>query len=67
MRHIYVKSSWLQEKEAQQVLAYLKIKGEEHPADGLKKNVTQELAERYSKIVGMELGGDRCKDDPAAS
>ena len=59
MRHINVKSLWLQEKALQQVLEYTKIKGENNPADGLKKHVRQELAERYAKMTSMKLGSDR--------
>ena len=35
MRHINVKSLWLQEKELQKELAYEKIKGEDNSSDGL--------------------------------
>ena len=61
MRHINVKSLWLQEKEVQKVLQYTKVKGEDNPADGLTKHVRQELAEKYSKTVNMKLGRDRAK------
>ena len=61
MRHINVKSLWLQEKELQKVLEYVKVKGEENPADGLTKHVRQELAARYSTAVHLRLGGDRAK------
>ena len=61
MRHIYVKSLWLQEKEVQRILEYVKVKGEENPSDGLTKHVRQELAERYAKTVSLKLGGDRAK------
>ena len=40
MRHINVKSLWLQEKELQKELIYEKIKGEDNPADGLTKHVS---------------------------
>ena len=45
----------------QRILEYLKVKGEENPADGLAKHVRQELAERYAKTVNLKLGGDRAK------
>ena len=61
MRHINVKSLWLQEKALQKDLEYVKVKGEENPADGLTKHVRQELAARYSSAVNMRLGGDRAK------
>ena len=61
MRHINVKSLWLQEKEVQEMLEYIKPKGEDNPADGLTKHVRQELAVKYSKTVCMKLGGDRAK------
>ena len=34
MRHINVRSLWLQEKAVQQILAYDKVKGEYNPSDG---------------------------------
>ena len=61
MRHINVKSLWLQEKEIQRELQYEKVKGEENPADGLTKHVRQELAERYSNTVNYKLSEDRAK------
>ena len=42
MRHINVKSLWLQEKAVQEELSYEKIRGEDNPSDGLTKHVTQE-------------------------
>ena len=42
-------------------LEYVKVKGEENPADGLTKRVKQELAERYLKTTGLKLGKDRAK------
>ena len=59
MRHINVKSLWLQEKELQKELSYEKIKGEDNPADGLTKHVRQELAAKYARTVYMKLSGDR--------
>ena len=59
MRHINVRTLWLQEKEVQEVLSYVKIKGEDNPADGLTKHVRQELAAKYSKTLGMRLSNDR--------
>ena len=47
MRHINVKTLWLQERDVQLELEYVKVKGEENPADGLTKHVKQELEERY--------------------
>ena len=47
MRRINVKTLWLQEKAVQLELEYIKVKGEEHPADGLSKHVKQGLAEKY--------------------
>ena len=45
MRHINVKSLWLQEKALQSILKYNKVKGKENPADGLTKHVRRELIE----------------------
>ena len=59
MRHINVKSLWLQAKAVQQVLKYLKIKGEENPADGLTKHVKRELLDKYLKIENLEVRADR--------
>ena len=59
MRHIHVKTLWLQEKSVQLELDYVKVKGEDNPADGLTKHVRQELAERYLKTTGLQLGKDR--------
>ena len=61
MRHINVKSLWLQEKKIQQELHDVEIKGEENPADGLTKHVRQELAEKYSVTVNLKLRKDRAK------
>ena len=61
MRHINVKSLWLQEKEVQRELTYEKIKGEENPSDGLTKHVRQELAGRYARVVNLRLSKDRAK------
>ena len=61
MRHINVKSLWLQEKELQKELSYEKIKGEDNPADGLTKHVRQELAEKYASAVSLRLSGDRAE------
>ena len=61
MRHIDVKSLWLQEKELQKVLEYVKVKGEDNPADGLTKHVRQELADKFPSEVHLRLGGDRAK------
>jgi hypothetical protein len=59
MRHINVRTLWLQEKELQEVLSYVKIKGEDNPADGLTKHVRQELAAKYAKTLRMRLSNDR--------
>ena len=59
MRHINVKSLWLQEKIVQLELSYVKVKGEDNPADGLTKHVRQELADKYAKTVNMKLSADR--------
>ena len=59
MRHINVKSLWLQEKALQEELSYEKIKGDDNPAVGLTKHVRQELAAKYSKTLGMRLSNDR--------
>ena len=40
-------------------LGYVKVKGEENPADGLTKHVKQELAEKYLKTTGLQFGKDR--------
>ena len=61
MRHINVKSLWLQEKTLQEELTYEKIRGEENPADGLTKYVRQELAERYAGVVGLRFSADRAQ------
>ena len=61
MRHINVKSLWLQEKELQAELSYEKVKGEENPADCLTKHVRQELAAKYAEAVGMRLSADRAE------
>ena len=61
MRHINVKSLWLQEKELQAELSYEKVRGEENPADGLSKHVRQELAAKYAEAVGMRLSADRAE------
>ena len=59
MRHINVKSLWLQAKAVQQVLKYLKIKGEENPADGLTKHVRRELLDKYLRTEDLEVRLER--------
>ena len=61
MRHINVKSLWLQEKELRKKLVYKKFKGEDNPADGLTKRVMQELAEEYVSAVSLRLSRDRAE------
>ena len=59
MRHLNVKSLWLQAKAVQMVLKYCKIKGENNPADGLTKHVKRELIERYLETEGLQIRKDR--------
>ena len=59
LRHINVKTLWLQEKALQAELSYTKIKGEDNPADGLTKHVRQELSQRYAKTTSIKLSADR--------
>ena len=61
MRHINVKSLWLQEKEVQNELTYEKVKAEDNPSDGLTKHVRQELAAKYAEVVGVRLSADRAE------
>ena len=61
MRHINVKSLWLQEKAIQRVMTYNKIKGEENLADGLTKHVRLELAQKYAKVTHMKVSCDRAQ------
>ena len=59
MRHINVKSLWLQAKEVQQVLKYSKVKGEENPEDGLTKHVRRELLDSYLIRENLRICSDR--------
>ena len=59
MRHINVKSLWLQEKTLQSILKYNEAKGEDNPADGLTKHVKRELIEKHLKTEGLTVRGDR--------
>ena len=59
MRHINVRTLWLQEKAVQKVLEYQKFRGEDNPADGLTKHVRQELAQQYARATRTRLGLDR--------
>ena len=59
MRHINVKSLWLQEKAVQKILTYDKIKGEDNPSDGLTKHVRKELIDKYLEIESLEIRQDR--------
>ena len=61
MRHINVRSLWLQEKSLQKVLQCEKIKGEDNPSDGLAKHVRQELALKYAITTHMKLSSDRAQ------
>ena len=61
MRRINVKTLWLQGKAVQLELDYVKVRGEEKPADGLTMHVKQELAEKYLKTTGLHLGKDRAE------
>ena len=59
MRHINVKSLWLQEKSLQSLLKYNKVRGEDNPADGLTKHVKQEFSQKYLALEGLTVRGDR--------
>ena len=59
LRHINVKSLWLQAKAVQKVLRYCKVKGEDNLADGLTKHAKKKLAEKYLTIEGLQLRKDR--------
>ena len=59
MRHINVKSLWLQEKALQLILKLNKVKGEENPADGLTKHVRRELIEKYLNIERLRISESR--------
>ena len=59
MRHINVKGRWLQAKAVQQVLKYCKVRGEEHPSDGLTKHVRRELLDKYLDIESLHIRSDR--------
>ena len=59
MRHINVKSLWLQAKAVQQILARDKIRCEDNPSDGLTKHVRRELIDKYLDIEGLEIRQDR--------
>ena len=59
MRHINVKSLWLQDKTVQLFLRYNKIKGEDNPADGLTKHVKNELICKYLEIENLTTRQDR--------
>ena len=59
MRHINVKSLWLQDKAIQKILDYKKVKGEDNPADGLTKHVRQELLERYLQMESLKIEHSR--------
>ena len=61
LRHINVRSLWLQDKALKAEISFNKIKGENNPADGLTKHVRQELAGKYASMVGMKLSKDRAK------
>ena len=59
MRHINVKSLWLQEKAVRSLLTYNKIKGEDNPSDGLTKHVKKELIDKYLKTENLTIRQDR--------
>ena len=59
MRHINVKSVWLQEKAVQPLLMYNKVNGEDNPSDGLTKYVNKELIDKYLKTENLTIRQDR--------
>ena len=61
LRHINVKTLWLQEKTVQQVLDYTKVKGEDNPADGLTKHVRRDLLDGYLTKEGLKIRYDRAE------
>ena len=61
MRHINVRSLWLQQKAVKKQLEYGKIAGSVNPADGLTKSVKGELIYQYAKTTGLVLKEDRAK------
>jgi len=62
LRHINVKSLWLQEKKLRSEMTFNKIAGENNPADGLTKHVRQELAQKYASSTGIRLSQDRARE-----
>ena len=61
MRHINVRSLWLQQKKLRKELEYNKIAGSLNPADGLARSVKGDLISQYAKTVGLTLKEDRAK------
>ena len=59
MRHINVKSLWLQEKTVQLILTYDNVRGEDNPSDGLTNHVKIELIDKYLEIEHPEIRQDR--------
>ena len=62
LRHINVRSLWLQEKKLRSEVSFNKISGEDDPADGLIKHVRQALAQKYASSTGIRLSQDRAKE-----
>ena len=62
LRHINVRSLWLQQRAVRQELAYEKISGKLNPADGLTKQVKGELIADYAGRTGVKLCRDRAKE-----
>ena len=61
MRHINVRSLWLQQKAVKKELEYGKIARSLNPADGLTESVKGELISQYAKTTGLVLKEDRAK------
>ena len=59
MRHINVRTLWLQEKAVHNYFEYQKIRSEDNLADGLIKHVRQGLAQQYARATHTRLGFDR--------
>ena len=53
MRHINLRSLWLQQQAVKKQLEYGKIAGSLNPADGLTKSVKGELVSQYAKSTGL--------------
>ena len=62
LRHINIALLWIQEKERDGDMAYVKIRGERNPADVFTKYVAKEVLDKHSKTLQLIYADGRASE-----